>query len=79
MFRYFDFQNGQLSTTPLAATPLSATNASRTAYVTISLAASPTRGTSQQDLRSPITFTDSVDLRLESASQVPSQDNMPCT
>jgi Tfp pilus assembly protein PilW len=78
MFRYYDFQNGQLASTPLA-TPLSATNAGRTAYVTIALTATPTRGTSQQDLKSPITFTDSADLRLESASQVPTQDNMPCS
>jgi Tfp pilus assembly protein PilW len=78
MFRYYDFQNGQLSTTPLL-TPLSATSAGRTAYVTISLIASPTGGASALDANSPITFTDSVDLRLESASQVPSQDNLPCS
>ena len=78
MFRYFDFQNGQLSTTPLAV-PLSATSAGRTAYVTVSLTASPTGGASTQDLNSPITLSDSADLRLESASQVPSQDNMPCS
>jgi Tfp pilus assembly protein PilW len=78
MFRYYDFQNGQLSTTPLVV-PLSATNAGRTAYLTISLTASPTGGASQLDVNSPITFSDSVDLRLESASQVPSQDNMPCS
>jgi Tfp pilus assembly protein PilW len=78
MFRYYDFQNGQLSTTALAV-PLSATSAGRTAYVTISLTASPTGGASTLDLNSPITLTDSADLRLESASQVPSQDNMPCS
>jgi type II secretory pathway pseudopilin PulG len=78
MFGYYDFQNGQLSTTPLA-TPLSATSASRTAYVTLALTAAPTGGASRLDSKSPVTFTNSVDLRLESASQVPSQDNMPCT
>lgn len=78
MFRYYDFQNGQLSSTPLAI-PLSATSASRTAYVTVALTAMPTRGVTQLDPNSIITFTDSADLRLESASQVPSQDNMPCT
>jgi Tfp pilus assembly protein PilW len=79
MFRYYDFQNGQLSTTPLAANPLSATSAGRTAYVTISLTSSRVGGANRLDLNNPITFSNSVDLRLESASQVPSQDNMPCT
>jgi Tfp pilus assembly protein PilV len=78
MFDYFDFQGGQLSTVPLP-TPLSATSAGRTAYVTVSLTASPTNGVSRLDANSPITFTDSADLRLESASQVPTQDNMPCS
>lgn len=77
MFRYFDYVNGQLSTTPLPV-PLSSTNAARTAYVTVSLTVQPARGISSLDTKSPITITDSADLRLESAGQVTGQDNLPC-
>jgi hypothetical protein len=77
MFRYFDYVNGVLSTTPLPV-PLSSTNAARTAYVTVSLTVQPARGVSSQDPGSPITLTDSVDLRLESAGQVTGLDNLPC-
>lgn len=78
MFSYFRFVNGQLSTTPLPV-PLSAPDAGYTSYMKVALTAAPTGGASRFDANSPITFTDSVDLRLESASQVPSQDNMPCS
>jgi Tfp pilus assembly protein PilW len=78
MFSYFRFQNGQLATTGLPV-PLTSANAGLTAYVTISLVASPTGGKSTLDANSPITLSDSADLRLESASQVPSQDNTPCS
>jgi hypothetical protein len=78
LFSYYRFQNGQLSSTALPV-PLTAANAGLTAYTTISMTASPTSGKSLLDANSPITFSNSVDLRLESASQVPSQDNMPCS
>jgi hypothetical protein len=78
MFRYFDYVNGQLNTAPLPV-PLSSTNAARTAFVTVTFAVQPARGVSSQDTRSPITLTDSVDLRLESAGQVAAIDNPPCT
>jgi hypothetical protein len=79
-FRYFRYVNGQLSTTPLAV-PLSSTDAALTAYVTVSLNIQPSRGTtsSSDDQLAPITITDSVDLRLESANQVAAVDNPPCT
>jgi hypothetical protein len=78
IFRYYDYVNGQLNATPLAV-PLSATNAARTAFVSVSISVQPARGVSSQDTRSPITLTDSVDLRLESAGQVAAIDNPPCT
>ena len=78
VFRYYDYVNGALNPTPLPV-PLSATNASRTAYVSVSLTVQPQRGTSNFDTKSPITLSDSVDLRLESAGQVAAQDNLPCT
>ena len=80
-FRYYDYANGTLSTTPLpiGTTGLSATDAARTAYVTVSLRVAPSRGVSTQDPNSPITLTDSADLRLESASQYTTAENLPCT
>jgi hypothetical protein len=77
MFRYYDYVNGQLNPTPLPV-PLSSTNASRTAYVTVTMRVQPARGVSSLDTGSPITLTDSVDLRLESAGQVTATDNLPC-
>ena len=77
VFRYYDYVNGALSATPLTV-PLDATRAARTAYVTVSLAVQPQRGTSSQDTLAPITISDSVDLRLESAGQVTAVDNSPC-
>ena len=77
LFRYYDFINGALSTTPLA-TPLSATNAARASNVTITFTSSPSAGVSTLDPGSPLLLTDSVDLRLESAGQYPNQDNLPC-
>ena len=77
MFRYFQFVNGALSTTP-ATTPLSTTDAAKTSVVSISFASSPSGGASSFDPNSPISFTDSADLRLEAAGQYPNQDNLPC-
>lgn len=77
VFRYYDYVGGALNPNALG-TPLSATSASRTAYVTVSLTASPTGGASANDANSPITVTDSASLRLESAGPVPNQENLPC-
>lgn len=82
VFRYYDYVNGQLRSTPLSAAPpegLSATDAARTVHVTVSLTVAPSGGVSSQDLRSPITLTDSADLRLESAGALTTQENRPCT
>ena len=77
IFRYYDFINGALSTTPLP-TPLSDTNAARVSYVTIAFTVSPSAGVSSQDLGSPMMLNSGVDLRLENAGQYPNQDNLPC-
>lgn len=78
VFRYYDFVNGQLSTTPLAA-PLSSTNAARTAHVSVTFTAAPSGGASSLDSKSPITVSDSADLKLESAGQELGQEDPPCT
>jgi hypothetical protein len=77
IFRYYDFVNGALSTTPLP-TPLSDDNAARASYVTISFTSSPSGGISTQDPNSPVMVSSGVDLRLENAGQYPNQDNLPC-
>jgi Tfp pilus assembly protein PilW len=77
IFRYYDFVNGALSTTPLP-TPLSDTNAARVSYVTIAFTVSPSAGVSSQDLGSPMLLNSGADLRLENAGQYPNQDNLPC-
>jgi Tfp pilus assembly protein PilW len=77
IFRYYDFINGGISTTPLP-TPLSDTNAARVSYVTIAFTVSPSSGVSSQDLGSPMLLNSGADLRLENAGQFPNQDNLPC-
>jgi hypothetical protein len=79
MFTYHRFQNGQLVLNPpLLATPsLAASDAALTAYVGISLRAAPA-GDRGRDANAPITLTDGADLRLQPASQIPTQDNLPC-
>jgi Tfp pilus assembly protein PilW len=77
IFRYYDFINGGISTTPLP-TPLSDTNAARVSYVTIAFTVSPSSGVSSQDLGSPMLINSGADLRLENAGQFPNQDNLPC-
>ena len=77
IFRYYDFVNGGLNTTPLP-TPLSDTNAARVSYVTIAFTISPRAGVSSQDLGSPMLLNSGADLRLENAGQYPNQDNLPC-
>jgi type II secretory pathway pseudopilin PulG len=80
MFRYYRFQSGVLNlNAPLASAPLRAADAAFVVYVTINLTAAPAGGTSTQDPNSPITISDAVDLRLQPASQVATQDNLPCT
>lgn len=78
MFRYYRFVNGTLSTTPLT-TPLSVTDSALTANVSVSITPAPAGGASTLDSKSPITLSDSADLRLESASAITSADNPPCT
>lgn len=78
IFRYYDYVGGALRSTPLPP-PLDSTEASKTAYVTVSLTVQSARGVSSQDPRSPITVSGSADLLLESANPVTAQDNLPCS
>ena len=77
IFRYYDFINGALSTTPLPV-PLTDTNAARVSYVTVTFTSSPSNGINIQDPGSPLVMNSGVDLRLENAGQYPNQDNLPC-
>jgi type II secretory pathway pseudopilin PulG len=78
MFTYYRFQNGTLALDAPLAVPLSAANSALTAYVTLAITAAPTAGAGQ-DAKSPITLSDAADLRLQPASQIATQDNLPCT
>jgi type II secretory pathway pseudopilin PulG len=78
MFSYYRFQNGTLALNAPLAVPLSAANSALTAYVSLAITAAPTVGAGQ-DAKSPITLSDAVDLRLQPASQIATQDNLPCT
>jgi Tfp pilus assembly protein PilW len=77
IFRYYRFNTGALSTTPLPV-PLTIDDASQVSYVTITFASSPSKGISVKDPGSPLVMNSGVDLRLENASQYPNQDNLPC-
>ena len=78
IFRYYDFVNGALSTTPLP-TPLSDTNAARVSYVTIAFTSFPERlGSPVRTPARRCCSTAAADLRLENAGQYPNQDNLPC-
>ena len=76
LFRYYAYNGGQVSTTPLP-TPLSAGNAALAVQVDIAMAVSPGGGP-VADANTPITLTDSATLRLEPASEDSSEVNLPC-
>jgi type II secretory pathway pseudopilin PulG len=80
MFKYHRFQNGQLVLNPsVSATPsLRASDAALVAYVGVSITAAPSGGPGR-DAKSPITLSDGASLRLQPASQIPTQNNLPCT
>jgi hypothetical protein len=77
IFRYYQFLNGALVTTPMTV-PLSATDAAHVSQVSVSMTVGNPTGTSNLDTKSPITLNDTVDLRLENAGQYPNQENLPC-
>lgn len=76
LFRYYAYNGGQVSTTPLP-TPLSAGDAALTVQVNIAMAVSPGGGP-VADANTPITLTDSATLRLEPASEDSAEVNLPC-
>jgi type II secretory pathway pseudopilin PulG len=78
MFAYYRFQNGTLALDAPLAVPLSAANSALVAYLSLAITAAPTAGAGQ-DAKSPITLSDAADLRLQPASQIATQDNLPCT
>jgi hypothetical protein len=74
LFRYYEYENGQVSTTPLP-TPLIAADAATAVQVAISFTYSTGAGA---DPNAPITLSDSATLRLEPASEDTSEVNLPC-
>jgi hypothetical protein len=77
LFRYYEYEGGQVSTTPLPTTPngLSAADAATTVQVAVSFTYSTGAGS---DPNAPITLSDSATLRLEPASEDASEVNLPC-
>jgi hypothetical protein len=78
LFRYYEYEDGQVSTTPLPTPPpngLSAGDAATTVQVAISFTYSTGAG---NDPNAPITLSDSATLRLEPASEDASEVNLPC-
>jgi Tfp pilus assembly protein PilW len=76
VFRYFAYEGGQVTTTPLP-TPLSKENAAKTVQVDIAFTVGP-RAVASPDPGAPITLTDSATLRIEPASEDSAQVNLPC-
>jgi Tfp pilus assembly protein PilW len=81
LFRYYAYTGGQLSSTPLPANPLSPADAAQTVEVSVAFAADPSEsGPSASDSNASVTVSDSVALRLQSATAPtdPSVVNRPC-
>jgi hypothetical protein len=76
LFRYYAYDSGEVSPTPLP-TPLSSADAARTVRVEVAFASSPS-GAPASDPNAPITLADSATLRLEPASEDTSEVNLPC-
>jgi type II secretory pathway pseudopilin PulG len=77
VFRYYAYENGVVSTTPLP-TPLSAADAARAVAVTISLEVSPDGKTTGPDANAPIALSDTATFRLSPGAQETSEVSMPC-
>jgi hypothetical protein len=76
LFSYYEYEGGQVSTTPLP-TPLSAEDAATTVQVAISFTYATGAG-SGTDPERAITLSDAATLRLEPASEDASEVNLPC-
>jgi hypothetical protein len=74
LFSYYEYEGGQVSTTPLP-TPLSAEDAATTVQIAINFTYASGAGT---DPNTPLTLSDAVTLRLEPASEDTSEVNLPC-
>jgi len=78
IFRYYAYENGVISNTPLP-TPLSATDAARAVQVTISLAVSPAKSATSDEAGAPIELTNSALVRFSPSNEDTEQAGLPCT
>ena len=76
LFRYYAYQSGQLSTTPLP-TPLSAADAARAVHISVSFSVAP-RTTPVPDPNASVTVSDSAILAFSPADEDTTQANPPC-
>ena len=78
VFRYYAYEGGEVSETPLATSPegLSEADAARTVQVDVAFTAAPYA--SSTDASRSIAVTDSATLRIEPASEDSAEVNRPC-
>lgn len=76
LFRYYKYENGQISTTPLSA-PLSAANAAVAVQVNLALKVSPPNST-VADTKAPGIVQDSALLRFSPPAYSPTAVDPPC-
>lgn len=77
LFRYYAYDDGELSTTPLP-TPLSTVDAARTVRVAVALAVSPGTRTATPDPGAAVSLSDSALLRFSPAEESGAEDSLPC-
>lgn len=78
VFRYYAYEGGEVSETPLPTSPegLSEEDAARTVQVDVAFTAAPNASSTNPSL--PIAVTDSATLRIEPASEDSAEVNRPC-
>jgi prepilin-type N-terminal cleavage/methylation domain-containing protein len=78
VFRYYAYEGGEVSDTPLPTSPegLSETNAARTVQVDVAFTAAPNASSTNPSLS--LAVTDSATLRIEPASEDSAEVNRPC-
>jgi hypothetical protein len=78
VFRYYSYENGSISATPLP-TPLSGDDAARAVQVTMAIAVRPTRSATSEEEGAPIELVDSALMRFSPSNEDTEQAGLPCT
>ncbi len=78
LFRYYAYENGAISDTPLPV-PLSSDDAARTVEVAMSLTVSPATSATSAEAGTPIELTNSALVRFSPSNEDTEQAGLPCT